>query len=45
MAAGAFGASHSALMPPFFQENGSLYLFANIGPCLNNTIALDVAKP
>jgi hypothetical protein len=46
MVASAFGASNTALMNPcFYQENGLLYLFANIGPRLNNTIVLAVAKP
>jgi hypothetical protein len=46
MAASAFGADNSSLMSPcIFEENGSLYLFANIGPRLKNTIALAVAKP
>ncbi|MEY3896403.1 MAG: hypothetical protein RLZZ214_1923 [Verrucomicrobiota bacterium] len=46
MAAAAFGAENPALMSPcLFEENGSLYLFVNIGPRLNNTIALAVAKP
>ena len=46
MAAAAFGADNPSLMSPcVFEENGALYLFANIGPRLNNTIALAVAKP
>lgn len=46
MEAAAFGPDNLALMSPcFFEENGLLYLFVNIGPRLNNTIALAVAKP
>jgi hypothetical protein len=46
MKANAFGAENPALMSPcVFEENGSLHLFVNIGPRLNNTIALAVAKP
>lgn len=46
MEAAAFGADNPALMGPcVFQESGVLYLFVNIGPRLNNTIALAVAKP
>jgi hypothetical protein len=46
MEAGVFGAGNPGLMNPcFFEENGSIYLFVNIGPRLNNTIALAVAKP
>ncbi len=46
MAASAFGTENPALMSPcLFEENGSLYLFVNIGPRLNNAIALAVSKP
>ena len=46
MEASAFGADNPSLMSPcFFEENGALYLFVNIGPRLKNTIALAVAKP
>ena len=46
MEASAFGADNPSLMSPcVFEVNGALYLFVNIGPRLNNTIALAVAKP
>lgn len=45
MEASAFGADNSSLMSPcIFEEKGALYLFVNIGPRLNNKIALAVAK-
>jgi hypothetical protein len=45
METSAFGADNPALMGPcIFEEKGVLYLFVNIGPRFNNTIALAVAK-
>jgi hypothetical protein len=46
MDASEFAQDNAGLMSPcVFEENGTLYLFFNVGPRLNNKIALAVAKP